>query len=370
MALRSGVVPNLSMWSILVRLLCAEGKLEKAITVLNSGISSPGLYNLVINYYSKKGELQASINLLNEMSSKGFVPGFDTYSSILDGACKFQDVKVIDTMVDDMVEKEFLLKMPSLDYDEIITKLCALGKAFAAEMFFNRAVDNVVDLRDSSYVSLLKVFSKEGRAKEAMKVYGLILQRGIKLNFISNSTLVSVLCRDEPSEEADCVLKNVIRSGYMPSGADLSKYLTSLCNKGKWIEAEKILNLILGSGSLPDDASCNFCSLVEYYCSNDQLDLAIALHDKMEKLGQSLDVTYYNVLLDGLSVGKRIVEAIKVFDHMKSRNIVNAQSFSTMITALCTERDMKKAMKLHDEMIKRGLKPDEDTYKRLISGFF
>ncbi|KAG9454147.1 hypothetical protein H6P81_007051 [Aristolochia fimbriata] len=368
MALRGLVAPDLSMWSVLVRLHCTEGKPEKAITLLKSGISSPGLYNFVIEYYSKKGELEASITLLNEMSSRGFVPGFGTHSSILDGACKFQDEKAIETIVDDMVEKKLLPNLPGLDYNEIITKFCALGKAFAAEMFFNRAIHKTADLRDSSYLGLLKVFCKEGRVKEAMKVYGLILEKGIKLNFISKSNLVSVLCQDEPSEQSDSVLENVIRSGFIPSGTDLSKYLASLCNRGNWAEAEKILNLIFDSGSLPDDTSC-CSSLVAYYCSHEQLDLAISLHDKMAKFGQCLDVTTYNILLDSLCAGRRMAEASKVFDHMASRNIVNADCFSTMITALCAERDMKKAMKFHDEMMKKGLKPDEGTYKRLISGF-
>lgn len=97
--------------------------------------------------------------------------------------------------------------------------------------------------------------------------------------------------------------------------------------------------------------------------------IAIALHDKVERLGGSLDVTTYNAFLEGLCTEDRIEEANRVFDCMRKRNVVSSGSYLIMINALCCAKEMRKAMKLHDEMLEKGLKPDNVTYKRLISGF-
>lgn len=52
---------------------------------------------------------------------------------------------------------------------------------------------------------------------------------------------------------------------------------------------------------------------------------------------------------------------------MRTHNLLNGESFSAMISGLCHENDLKKAMKLHDEMLNLGLKPNLKNYKRLIS---
>ncbi|KAK6932356.1 Pentatricopeptide repeat [Dillenia turbinata] len=90
----------------------------------------------------------------------------------------------------------------------------------------------------------------------------------------------------------------------------------------------------------------------EHYCFSRQTRSAVALHEKLEKLEGSFDVVTYNALVKGLITEGKIEEAVKVFDLMKRQ-----------------KKDLRKAMKLHDEVLKMGLKPDKATYKRLIAGF-
>ncbi|XP_077253976.1 tetratricopeptide repeat (TPR)-like superfamily protein [Tasmannia lanceolata] len=364
---RSGVVSDSLTWVLLVRVLCKEGKLVKAVRLLNSFISDVVVYNLIIDSYCKIGSFKVAVDLLNEMYGNNFEPGFSTYSSILDGACKFKDVGVIDSIMREMIDRGFLPKMPFSDYDFIIQKLCGMGKTYAVEFFFERSQDEMINLQDASYVCMLKAFSNEGRVKESMRVYRIILERKIAINVSCYNALVSVICKEEPSEEVNALLKDVIGKGFVPSSCDLSKYIAAQCTKGRFQEADDLLNAILEKGFLPDASCC--CSLVKHYCTDGRADLAVVLHDKMEKLGGSLDVTSYNVLLDRLCMERRIEEATYIFDCMRRKNIVSSSSFSIMISTLCREKEMREAMKIHDEMVKKGLKPDEANYKRLISGF-
>lgn len=364
---RSGVVPDSATWVLLTRVFCKEGKVEMAVKLLNSGVSSIGVCNLIVDCYSRNGSFSAAMELLNEMHCKKFKPGFGTYSSILDGACKFNDVVVIDSTMREMVAKGLLPAAPLSDCDSIIRKLCELGKPYAAYMFFERARDERIEMRDALYVFVLKVLSKEGRLKEAMRVFTMITERSIAVNDDCYDAFVSLICKKEPTKEANLVLKDVIRKGYLPDALHLSKYLDAHCCDGRWQEADDLLNVLLEKGMLPDGVCCR--SLVEHYCSHALFDSAIALHDKVERLGGNLDITSYNVLLDGLCIEQRIEEASRVFDCMRKRNVLSSESYSVMIIALCRGKEMRKAMKFHDEMLKKGLKPDDVTYKRLISGF-
>ena len=89
----------------------------------------------------------------------------------------------------------------------------------------------------------------------------------------------------------------------------------------------------------------------------------------MVRLNLCLDVTTYNVILNGLIVVRRMEEAVRVFEYMRRHQKLSSATFTVMIQGLCRVNELRKAMKLHDEMLKVGLKPDEKTYKRLISVF-
>ena len=89
----------------------------------------------------------------------------------------------------------------------------------------------------------------------------------------------------------------------------------------------------------------------------------------MEKVNGTLDVATYNVFLNGLIQERRVEEAVKVFDYMRTRELLSSASFSIVIGGLCQEKVLRKAMKMHDEMLILGLIPDPKTYKLLISNF-
>ncbi|XP_057512856.1 pentatricopeptide repeat-containing protein At4g21170 [Actinidia eriantha] len=365
--LRNGVVPDRFTWSIVGRMLCKDGKFERIFRILDMGMKNYVMYNMIIDCYSKRGNFIAAFDLLNEMSNKNLDAGFSTYCSILDGACKYEDTKLIETTMCCMMEKGLLPKLPMSDCDLIIQKLSELGKTYAMDMFFKRACDEGIELRGASYGCMLREFSKEGRVTEAVAIYREMLVRDINVNDSCYNTFVNVLCKEDPSPEISGLLKETIGKGLNPCASEFSIYVTSLCAKSRWSEAEEILNAILEKGFLPDSSSC--CSLVERYCTRRQIDSAIALHSKMEKMNGTLDVATYNVLLNGLIKERRVEEAIKVFDYMRTRELLSSASFSIVISGLCQEKALRIAMKMHDEMLKMGLKPDPKTYKRLISNF-
>ncbi|KAJ7967646.1 putative Pentatricopeptide repeat-containing protein [Quillaja saponaria] len=366
--IRSRLCLGQSTWSLVAQILGKNGKLDRIVRLLDSGIYNSMIYNLVIDNHCDKKDFEAAFDTLNEMCDRKLNPNLSTCSSILDGACKHGDVEVIERIMSIMVEKE-LLNCSLFDYDSIVQKLSNLGKTYAAERFFRRASDENIKLEDATYGYFLRALSKDRRINEAIHVYRVISKRQIAVDGNSRHAFVNVLlqCGEDQSEEVSELLKDVIRRGFCPSARDLSKYMTSVCNRGRWREAEDLLNLLLEKGLVPDSICCS--SLMEHYCSCRQIDSAMVLHNKMEKLNVSLDVTTYNVLLNGLFKTRRIEEAVRVFDHMRRQNLLSSASFTVMIRWLCGVKELRKAMKLHDEMLKIGLKPDKATYKRLISGF-
>ncbi|KAJ0016784.1 hypothetical protein Pint_10898 [Pistacia integerrima] len=326
--IRDGILPDKFTWSVIAQILWKDGKCNMILRLLDLGIYNSFMYNLVIEFYSKSGDFTAAFERLTEMYDKRKIhPGFSTYSSILDGACKYENIEVADRIMGIMVEK-------TMRNDSIIQKLCDLGKTYAAEKIFKRACDEKIDLRDDTYGCMLRASSEEGRVKEAIHIYQLILKKAISVKDSSYHAFVNALCQEDQPGGVRELLRDLIKKGYSPSVMELSKFVSLQCFEGSGL-----------------------------------IDKAFALHAKIEKLKGSLDVKTYNALLDGLFKSKRIEEAVSVFDYMNKLNLVSSSSFGIMIRGLCGVKQLKKAMKIHDEMLKMGHKPDEAAYKGLISGF-
>ncbi|KAF3617635.1 putative pectinesterase/pectinesterase inhibitor 18-like [Capsicum annuum] len=365
--IRNGVQENVVTWSLIAQMLCKDKKFEQIVRILEKGVCSPVMYNLLIDGYSKRGDFEAAFGYLNDMRKKCIDPTFSTLSSILDGACKYQNAEVIESVMSSMVVKGYLPKDVTPDYDSVIRKFSDMGKIYAAELFFREASNKKIKLQDNTYGSMLRAFSKEGRAEDAIWMYNIILERKIFTSDKCYSAFMSVLCNVNSSLEVSGLLKDLIGRGFVPPISQVSKFIVSLCEKHKWKEAEELLNVIFQRGLQFESFCC--CSLVRHYCFSRRIDSAVSLHTELERLGVALDVETYGILLDRLFKLRRHEEALRIFNYMRTHDMLSSESFSIMIRGLCQEKEFRKAMRLHDEMLKLGLKPDKKAYKRLISGF-
>ncbi|KAJ6401870.1 hypothetical protein OIU84_014028 [Salix udensis] len=364
--IKDGVLPDKLTWSLMAQILCKDGNFERIVKFLDMGIYNSVLYNGVIDRCSKRGDFEAAFERLNQMCERKLDPGFSTYSAILDGACKHGNEEVIERVMDIMAEKGLLPKCPLSQCDLVIQKFSDLCRMNVATMFFKRACDEKIGLQDATYGCMLKALSKEERVKEAISLYHSISEKEIRVKDSTYHAFLDLLCEDQ-YEQGYEILGDMMRRGFRPGTTGLSKFISLLSRKRRWREVEDLLDVVLEKGLLPDSSCC--CSLVEHYCSRRQIDKAVALHNKMEKVQASLDVATYNILLNGLAKNGRIEEVVRVFDYMEGLKLVNSESFTITIRGLCHAKEMRKAMKLHDKMLDMGLKPDTAAYKRLILEF-
>ncbi|XP_065880172.1 pentatricopeptide repeat-containing protein At4g21170 [Euphorbia lathyris] len=365
--IRIGILPDKLTWSLIAQILSKNGQFERIVKLLDMDFSNSVMYNSVIDNYCKIGDFEAAFDRLNQMCERKLHPGFSSYSSILDGACRYGKLEVIDRIMSLMVDKGFLPKHRVIEFDSIIQKLCSLGRVNATKMFFKRAGDNGIELQDATYGCLLRAYSIAGQLEDAIGIHRLILERDIAIKNNAREAFVDLLCEEDHSDENYDILKEIIRSGFSPRKSSLSKYISSLCNERRWREAEEVLVAGFEKGIVPDSLTC--CSIVKHYCCSRQIGKAVELHNELEKLRASLDVETYNMFLSGLVKAGRGEESIRVFDYMKGLGLIDGASFTIVIRELCRCKEMRKAMKLHDEMLNLGLKPDKAAYKRLILEF-
>ncbi|CAG7887175.1 unnamed protein product [Brassica rapa] len=363
--IRNGVVSDGFTYDLVAQVLCEHGKHKSVVKLMATGVESCKIYTNLVECYSRNGEFDEVFNVIREMDEKNLKLSFSSYGCVLDDVCRLGDAELIDKVLVLMVEKD-----DQIANDQIIERLCEMGKTFASEMLFRRACD-AGTVRDQTYGCVLKALSRNGRRKEAVDVYRLICRKGVSLLDEScYNEFANALCIDhDDSEEQHELLVDVIKRGFVPCTQKLSEVLAAMCKKRRWNQSEKLLDSVMEMEVYFDSFSCGL--LMERYCRTGKLEKAMALHEKIKKMKGSLDVNAYNAVLDRLMTRQRTMvgEAVGVFEYMKEMNAMNSKSFTIMIHGLCRVKEMKKAMRYHDEMLKLGLKPDLASYKRLILGF-
>ncbi|KAL2925406.1 hypothetical protein RDABS01_000087 [Bienertia sinuspersici] len=333
----------------------------------NAGVCNSATFDLVIDGYSRMGNFRAAIDQVNDMCKRNLEPGFCTYGSILDGACKYGDTNVIDMVLCSMRKVKLIPENSLSECDVVIRKFCDVGKSYAAEFLFSRAQDEGVRLEDTTFGCMLRAFCEGGRVDEAIRLYQLILKEKVIIKRSYYQVLAESLCKGTPTENANRLLIRLVMKGFSPSVSGISKFMMKLGGKDMWKEAESLLNTMLQADLLPDSGCCRL--LVKHYCSSGQTGSALLLHEKLKKSETLWDVATYNTLLRNLFMEKRADEALAIFVCMRRNNIVNRASFLVMISGLSQVKEMRKAMQVHDDMLKMGLKPSSNTYKSLISVF-
>ncbi|XP_002991993.2 pentatricopeptide repeat-containing protein At5g39710 [Selaginella moellendorffii] len=107
-------------------------------------------------------------------------------------------------------------------------------------------------------------------------------------------------------------------------------------------------------------------TMVEGYCYVGDMDPATRILAQMEKMGFHIDVGLHNAILRGLIRAKRVDDALDHFAKMEKNRDTDLESYSIVVSALCDEKRVDKAVDLLYSMNEESFLPDVGIYNRII----
>ncbi|XP_064947539.1 pentatricopeptide repeat-containing protein At2g01740-like [Musa acuminata AAA Group] len=100
-----------------------------------------------------------------------------------------------------------------------------------------------------------------------------------------------------------------------------------------------------------------FTCLIDGYCKNDRLDMALDLYDRMTSLSVLPNVFTFNALVDALCKKGMLERAVEMFEKMHEIGVpANVVVYTSLI-----DGDVKKGLDLHNEMLIKGFELDLST---------
>lgn len=270
-----------------------------------------------------------------------------------------------------------------IHYNIILRILGRARKWDEVQRLLDEMTERKINPINSTYGTLIDVYSKGGLRERAFEWLELMNRRGMEPDEVTMGIVVQMYKKNGEFKKAEeffrkwslgkCVTqrKGNARSmnGKTKSHVSLSSYtyntlIDTYGKAGQVKEASETFALMLREGIVPTTVTFN--TMIHMYGNNGRLSEVSSLIMKMKELHCPPDTRTYNILIFLHAKHDDIYTAVKYFNEMKASGLVpDPVGYRTLLYAFSMRHMVGEAETLVSEMDKRGLEIDEFTQSAL-----
>lgn len=412
-------VPNVIHYNVVLRALGKAqrwGELRLCwIEMAKKGVSpTNNTYSMLVDVYGKAGLVKEALLWIKHMRVRGFFPDEVTMSTVIKVLKDAGEFDRADRFYKDWCNGRIDLNVSELEDSLTDTVNGSLKHFLSTELFKtggrisslnimaspNTEKDPGKPRLTSTYNTLIDLYGKAGRLKDAADVFADMVKSGVRMDTITFNTMIFICGSHGDLLEAESLLSKMEEKGISPDTKTYNILLSLYAGVGNTNAALTCYRRIREAGLFPDDVTHR--ALLGALCEHNMIQAVEALLKEMEKSRVSLDehslpgiIKMYinegafdkaNNLLQkckingGLS-SKICVAVMDVFAEKglwaEAENVFfwkrdmvgqrrDVSEFNVMIKAYGIAKLYDKAVSLFRGMRNQGTWPDECTYNSLI----
>merc|ERR1719379_2663397 len=220
------------------------------------------------------------------------------------------------------------------------------------------------------YSTLLKGFAQARQPNRVQDVFEEMKQMGIACNTVSYNTMLDANARTGKMDRADELFRDMQACGVSPDVITYSTLVKGYCQAGDIDQGFQVLKDMVNAGvHEPDEILYN--SLLDGCAKQHRVDDALKLVEDMHKNNVRPSNFTLSILVKLLGRSRRLNQAFTMVEETCKRfdPQANIHVYTCLIYACFQNRQMPRALQLHDSMItEAGVEPDERTYAVLARG--
>ncbi|KAF5743739.1 hypothetical protein HS088_TW08G00326 [Tripterygium wilfordii] len=188
-------------------------------------------------------------------------------------------------------------------------------------------------------------------------IHGFCLKSGIESNSHVGSALVSLYSRFKCMSSAH----NVLSSLCQPDLVTWSALITGYSQSGDYLQALLLFRSLNMEGKKADHILISSVLTAAAQITN--VRPGIEIHGSVFRHGLQSNIMVSSALIDMYSKCGFLGLGIRVFEAMPEKNVV---SYNSVISGLGLHGLASQAFKMWEDLISKGLKPDESTFSALL----
>merc|ERR1719420_2174503 len=373
-----GMRPNSVTCSIILKSLTAHSATDdvrQAMALIDNLQEDMDevLFASVVEACVRVGQLDLLSSKLQQYASVGGLAGLTapTYGSMIKAYGRARDIERVRELWDEMSRRRVT--------PTSITLGCMVD-ALVNNGLPEEALELVRSIRDDSeyaeilntviYSTLLKGFAQARQPNRVQEVFDEMQQLGIACNTVSYNTMLDANARTGKMDRADELFREMQASGVSPDVITYSTLVKGYCQSGDIDQGYRVLNEMIANGvHEPDEILYN--SLLDGCAKQHRVDDALKLVEDMHKNNVRPSNFTLSILVKLLGRSRRLNQAFSMVEETCKRFDLqaNIHVYTCLIFACFQNRQMPRALQLHDSMItEAGVEPDERTYAVLARG--
>ncbi|KAG9452840.1 hypothetical protein H6P81_005744 [Aristolochia fimbriata] len=302
------------------------------------------------------GMYRLTLEAFDEMTTFGHVPNTFARNMVIDILFRIGDVQKALLVFRETQFPNFLT------FNILIRNLCKINDLFGVRNSLRDMVRKGFFPNNGTFQMVLNCFCKVGWMDESLQMLGWMFRLGYPISL---------------------TIWNILIDGF--------------CKSGEVALTERLLVKMISSGFNPNVVT--YTSLVKGFFGLNMIDQALHFMDIMDSQMCTVDVVFYNMLIDCLSKAGRHDDAFRLFLSLPNKNIKpDSYTFCSIISCLCSSRKFKllldlvrqvdevedlvvynclinalckagfplKALSYYEEMISKGFVPDCFSYTVLL----
>merc|ERR1719327_568841 len=373
-----GMRPNSVTCSIILKSLTAHSATDdvrQAMALIDNLQEDMDevLFASVVEACVRVGQLDLLSSKLQQYAGLGGLAGLTapTYGSMIKAYGRAKDIERVRELWGEMRRRHVT--------PTSITLGCVID-ALVNNGFPDEALSLVREIRDDDtckdilntviYSTLLKGFAQARQPGRVQDVFEEMKEMGIACNTVSYNTMLDANARTGRMDRADELFREMVDSGVSPDVITYSTLVKGYCQAGDIDQGFMVLkDMVVKGVHEPDEILYN--SLLDGCAKQHRVDDALKLVEDMHKNNVRPSNFTLSILVKLLGRSRRLNQAFTMVEETCKRFDLqaNIHVYTCLIYACFQNRQMPRALQLHDSMIQEaGVEPDDRTYAVLARG--
>ncbi|KAI4364062.1 hypothetical protein MLD38_020201 [Melastoma candidum] len=221
-----------------------------------------------------------------------------------------------------------------------------------------------------TYNVLIDSYCRRTMIDDAVRVFRDMQGMGCKPDIVSFNSLIRGLLRAGKLEEGVQVAHELVEDAKCGiSRATCEILVDGLCREGKAGEACDLVRKLMKKRAVPEDYDC--LRIVEVLCRRGESGKAVEIVEEFWRGGKPPSLITCITLIEGLRKEKKLEQGLSIVKRMIQDGdmIPDLFTFNCLVGDLCEVGKTVMANDLRLLAQRKGLLPDGETYRILISGF-
>merc|ERR1719269_488213 len=372
-----GMRPNSVTCSILLKSLTAhasQADIQRTLSLVDEvSDMDEVLFASVIEACVRIGQLDLLSQKLQQYAAKGGLAGLTapTYGSMIKAYGRARDIERVRELWAEMRRRN--VRPTSITLGCMVDALVCNGLPEEAhQLVLEITADSSTReiLNTVIYSTLLKGFAQAKQPEKVQQVFEDMQADGIACNTVSYNTMIDANARTGRMARCDELFKDMQAVGVQPDIITFSTLVKGYCMDGDIDKGFAVLKDMTSRGKHePDEILYN--SLLDGCAKQHRVDDAMQLIESMAQNNVRPSNFTLSILVKLLGRSRRLNQAFTTVEDMCKRFDLqaNIHVYTCLIYACFQNRQLPRALKLHDSMItEAGVEPDAKTYAVLVRG--